>query len=164
MIEGWRFLKQSCLDNVTRNLERYIAGMDKIAYQRVIQAALDARKKAYAPYSHYAVGSALVTKEGKLFTGCNIENASYGASNCAERTAFFKAISEGEQEFTAIAIAGGAEETIQEYAYPCGICRQVMQEFCQPNFKILVVKDLDQVMEYTLQQLLPFGFGGESIV
>lgn len=164
MIEGWRFLKQSCLDNVTRNLERYIAGMDKIAYQRVIQAALDARKKAYAPYSHYSVGAALVTKEGKLFTGCNIENASYGASNCAERTAFFKAISEGEQEFTAIAIAGGAEETIQEYAYPCGICRQVMQEFCQPNFKILVVKDLDQVMEYTLQQLLPFGFGGESIV
>lgn len=157
-------MKQSCLDNVTRNLERYMAGMDKIAYQRVIQAALDARKKAYAPYSHYAVGAALVTKEGKLFTGCNIENASYGASNCAERTAFFKAISEGEQEFTAIAIAGGAEETIQEYAYPCGICRQVMQEFCQPNFKILVVKDLDQVMEYTLQQLLPFGFGGESII
>lgn len=157
-------MKQSCLDNVTRNLERYMAGMDKIAYQRVIQAALDARKKAYAPYSHYSVGAALVTKEGKLFTGCNIENASYGASNCAERTAFFKAISEGEQEFTAIAIAGGAEETIQEYAYPCGICRQVMQEFCQPNFKILVVKDIDQVMEYTLQQLLPFGFGGESII
>lgn len=129
------------------------------------KAAMDARENAYAPYSHFLVGAALMTQEGRLYTGCNVENASYGASNCAERTAFFKAVSEGEHSFSAIAIAGGLKgRDTWDYAYPCGICRQVMKEFCGPDFKIYVVKTEEDYKEYTLEQLLPWGFGGESIV
>lgn len=132
--------------------------------QDLIMAALAARGTAYAPYSHYAVGAALLVENGDIYCGCNIENASYGATNCAERTAFFKAVSEGWRRFTAIAIAGGMEghEPV-DYAYPCGICRQVMQEFCGPDFRIYVVKNKEDYREYKLSELLPCGFGGASI-
>lgn len=130
----------------------------------LINAALAARNKAYIPYSYYAVGAALLTTSGSIITGCNIENASYGATNCAERTAFFKAVSEGERDFQAIAIAGGiGGENPAEYAYPCGICRQVMQEFCGPDFGIIVAKSPEDYKEFTLAEILPYGFGGESI-
>lgn len=130
----------------------------------LVTGALSARKSAYAPYSGYAVGAALMTAEDKVYLGGNIENASYGATNCAERTAFFKAVSEGERRFAAIAIAGGiVGETPVDYAYPCGICRQVMQEFCGPDFLIFVVKSEADYQVYTLRELLPHGFGGESI-
>lgn len=130
----------------------------------LILQALEARKLAYAPYSGYTVGAALLTADGHRYLGGNIENASYGATNCAERTAFFKALSEGERHFTAIAIAGGtAGEAPVEYAYPCGICRQVMQEFCKDDFVIYVVKSEQDYRSYTLKELLPFEFGGDAI-
>lgn len=130
----------------------------------LIRAALEARKSAYVPYSHYAVGAALLTDAGEIVSGCNIENASFGATNCAERTAFFKAVSQGLKGFRAIAIAGGMDgEAPVEYAYPCGICRQVMREFCRDDFKVIVAKGVEDFREYRLDELLPFGFGGESI-
>ncbi len=133
--------------------------------KELIQKAMDMTKLSYAPYSGYHVGAALMAKDGSIFTGCNIENASYGATNCAERTAFFKAVSEGVKDFEAIAIVGApadavAENTFSEYAYPCGICRQVMQEFCEKDFCIIVAKSTENYQKYTLQELLPFGFGG----
>ncbi len=130
----------------------------------LVRQALEARKLAYAPYSGYTVGAALLTTAGRTYLGGNIENASYGATNCAERTAFFKAVSEGAREFAAIAIAGGRNgEAPVEYAYPCGICRQVMQEFCRDDFVIYVVKSEQEYQSYTLKELLPFGFGGDAI-
>ena len=111
--------------------------------EKMIQLALEARKMAYVPYSHYTVGAALLTEDGEIYCGCNIESASYGATNCAERTAFFKAISEGKRNFSAIAIAGGMEgEEPKEYAYPCGICRQVIKEFVKDDFRIIVARSL----------------------
>lgn len=131
---------------------------------QLIKAALNARENAYAPYSNYHVGAALMTSDGKIYQGCNVENASYGATNCAERTAFFKAVSEGERKFTAIAIAGGLKgQAPTSYAYPCGICRQVMQEFGSGDFRIIVVKSEQDYKEYTLKELLPEGFGGDAI-
>ena len=131
----------------------------------LIKKAMEMTKLSYAPYSGYHVGAALLTKEGQIYAGCNIENASYGATNCAERTAFFKAVSEGVTEFEAIAVVGApadavAENTFSEYAYPCGICRQVMQEFCKKDFVIIVAKSEEDYQKYTLQEILPFGFGG----
>ena len=132
--------------------------------EKLIRLALEARKMAYVPYSHYTVGAALLTEDGEIYCGCNIESASYGATNCAERTAFFKAISEGKRNFSAIAIAGGMEgEEPKEYAYPCGICRQVIKEFVKDDFRIIVARSLTDYKEYTLSELLPFGFGGDSI-
>ena len=105
-----------------------------------------------------------MTAEGAVYRGCNIECSGLTASNCAERTAFFKAVSEGEREFTAIAIAGGISgEAPVEYAYPCGICRQVMREFCRDDFVIYVVNSEQDYQRYTLKELLPFGFGGDAI-
>lgn len=133
--------------------------MKYIDRDKLVKAALDARKCAYAPYSHFTVGAALLAEDGTIFTGGNIENASYGAANCAERTAIFKAVTEGVRSFTAIAIAGGREEERpSDYAYPCGICRQVMSEFCDDDFIILVAKDEDDYVELTLSELLPYGF------
>lgn len=130
----------------------------------LITSALEARNMAYTPYSHYQVGAALLTANHKIYQGGNIENASYGATNCAERTAFFKAVSEGERNFKAIAIAGGLEgQEPVDYAYPCGICRQVMQEFCKDDFQVIVAKSAEDYQSYSLAELLPFGFGGESI-
>ena len=130
----------------------------------LIQEALKARSLAYAPYSEYTVGAALLTADNVVYLGGNIENASYGATNCAERTAFFKAVSEGERDFCAIAITGGrAGEDAETYAYPCGICRQVMQEFCDDNFTVIVAKNTKEYKKYTLAELMPCGFGGENI-
>lgn len=132
---------------------------------KLVKAAMDAGNRAYAPYSHYQVGAALLAVDGRIYQGCNVENASYGATNCAERTAFFKAVSEGVCEFTAIAIAGGLRgKEICDYAYPCGICRQVMQEFCKLDFQIIVAKSEADYQVMTLDELLPHGFGGASIV
>ena len=134
-------------------------------FQELICKALEARQKAYAPYSGFMVGAALLCKDGRIFTGCNIENASYGATNCAERTAFFKAVSEGNREFTAIAIAGGRRESQSlEYCAPCGICRQVMSEFCDPDtFLVILPRSEEDYKSYTLGQLLPLGFTSADI-
>ena len=128
--------------------------------QELIRKALEVRQKAYAPYSGFMVGAALLCKDGRIFTGCNIENASYGATNCAERTAFFKAVSEGYREFTAIAIAGGDREAQNlKHCAPCGICRQVMSEFCDPaTLLVILPRTENDYKSYTLGQLLPLGF------
>lgn len=137
---------------------------DPVKTEMLIRAALDARAAAYVPYSHYAVGAALLTAEGEIFTGGNIENASYGACNCGERTAIFKAVSQGRREFAAMAIAGGMEgEDPVDYAYPCGICRQVMREFAGADFKVIVAKSTKDYQVFNLEDLLPHGFGGDSI-
>ncbi len=120
--------------------------------------AIKAAEKAYAPYSGYKVGAALLTKSGKVYLGCNIENASFSPTNCAERTAFFKAVSEGERDFSMIAVAGGKDGKISGVFPPCGVCRQVMAEFCQKDFKILLAKSENDFESYTLSQLLPLSF------
>ena len=120
--------------------------------------------KAYAPYSDFHVGAALITDDGSIYTGCNIENASYGATNCAERTAFFKAISEGESDFKAIAVVGGNEGKVESYCFPCGVCRQVMMEFCNPEtFIVIAAKSREEYLVQTLSQILPNGFGPASL-
>lgn len=129
----------------------------------LIEKAKEAAEMAYVPYSGYTVGAALITKSGRVYTGCNIENASYSPTNCAERTAFFKAVSEGEREFEKIAVVGGKELDFKDYFTPCGVCRQVMKEFCDENFIILVGKNGDEYLSLTLKELLPFGFSPESI-
>lgn len=126
--------------------------------QRLIQEALSARTFAYAPYSGFTVGAALETTAGKIFTGCNIENSAFSPTNCAERTAFFKAISEGFTDFTKIAIVGGKGEEMVAPA-PCGVCRQVMAEFCCPDtFEIIMARSVTDYEVCTLAELLPKGF------
>lgn len=129
--------------------------------RELIRRAIEARKLSYSPYSHYQVGSALFADDGKIITGCNIENAAYGPTNCAERTAFFKAVSEGIRDFKAIAIVGSpAGEAITQYAFPCGVCRQVMMEFCDPEtFQVIVAMSEEDYRVMTLRELLPEGFG-----
>ena len=124
------------------------------------------RHSAYAPYSHFKVGAALLTERGKIYTGCNIENAAYTPSNCAERTAFFKAVSDGERNFRAIAIVGGKEgEKDYDFCSPCGVCRQVMREFCNPEtFQIILAKSETEYHIYKLKELLPLGFGPEDLI
>jgi len=131
----------------------------------LVKEAISAREKSYSPYSNFMVGAALLTKNGKIYHGCNIENAAYGPSNCAERTAFFKAISEGEREFIAIAVAGWAKGSKNPgYAFPCGVCRQVMMEFCNPQtFKIIVASGENDFVCSSLAELLPNGFGPDSL-
>ena len=137
--------------------------------RELIEQAYQARENAYTPYSHFQVGAALLTKSGKVYTGCNIENASFGATNCAERTAFFKAVSEGEKEFYMMAIVGGKEGEPEsgkngQPCVPCGICRQVMMEFCNPEeFQILLEDGKGGVKSYTLKELLPLGFGPDNL-
>lgn len=131
--------------------------------KELIALAFEAMKKAYAPYSGYKVGAALLTGEGKVYTGCNIENAAYGPTNCAERTAFFKAVSEGERNFVKIAVTGGKDGKPDDYFYPCGICRQVMAEFCNKSFEIITAKSEEDYVSVTLENLLPFGFGPEKL-
>lgn len=133
--------------------------------KELIARALEARRMAYTPYSHFQVGAALLTKEKKVYQGCNIENAAYTPSNCAERTAFFKAVSEGEREFAAIAIVGGREgsETL-DFCAPCGVCRQVMMEFCDyDSFQVILAKSEDEYEVYTLRKILPMGFGPKNL-
>ena len=125
----------------------------------LVKEALAAREMAYIPYSHFAVGAALLTKEGKIYRGCNIENAAFGPTNCAERTAFFKAVSEGEKEFAAIAIVGGPKDNPPaDYCYPCGVCRQVMAEFCTDDFVVIIGKTEDDYRVHSLNDVLPFTF------
>ena len=126
----------------------------------LIQTALLYRTRAYAPYSHFAVGAALVTKTGELFGGCNIENASYGPSICAERTAVFKALSEGHRDFCAIAIVGGpAQEPFpNSLCAPCGVCRQVLCEFCDETFQVILARSQTEYEIHTLGELLPLCF------
>ena len=126
----------------------------------LIEQAIEARSHAYTPYSHFQVGAALLTKQGKVYKGCNIENASYTPANCAERTAFFKAVSEGERSFDAIAVVGGTGDKPTDYAWPCGVCRQVMMEFCNPKtFEIILMDENQKLHTYTLEEILPLGFG-----
>ena len=140
------------------------AGMSDQEKRELIQKALEARRMAYAPYSHYLVGAALFTEDGSIYQGGNIENASYGATNCAERTAVFKAVSEGKRRIRAMAVTGGMEDTEpSDYAYPCGICRQVLQEFGTEDMQLIIAKSITDYREFSLKELLPFGFGGESI-
>lgn len=133
--------------------------------QQLIREAIAARKRSYSPYSHFRVGAALLGKSGKIYTGCNIENAAYTPTNCAERTAFFKAISEGEKEFEMIAVVGGPQESARmDYCPPCGVCRQVMAEFCEPKaFRILMARTETDYREYSLEEVLPFGFTKEEL-
>ena len=127
---------------------------------QLIREAIRAMQYSYSPYSHFRVGAALLAGSGKIYRGCNIENAAYTPTNCAERTAFFKAVSEGEHEFDAICIVGGKDGIPEEYAPPCGVCRQVMMEFCDPEtFKIILATDETHYTEFTLKELLPLGFG-----
>ena len=134
-------------------------------FDRLISEALRIRRAAYAPYSHFQVGAALLTRDGKIYTGCNIENAAYTPSNCAERTAFFKAVSEGERAFEAIAIAGGAKNAkMLSVCPPCGVCRQVMMEFCDPEtFQVVLVQSETEYQIYRLKELLPLGFGPSNL-
>lgn len=128
--------------------------------RELIQAALDARKYSYSPYSGYRVGAALLAADGTVYTGCNIENAAFSPTICAERTAFFKAVSEGKREFCAIAIAGSPDGEVTQFSWPCGVCRQVMAEFCDPKrFTVIVAKSEEVYEKRTLEELLPKGFG-----
>ena len=131
----------------------------------LIEAALSARQASYSPYSNYQVGAALLTESGTIYTGCNIENAAYSPTNCAERTAFFKAVSEGERNFRAIAIVGGAKaKDIDNYAYPCGVCRQVMVEFCDADkFWVIAARSITEYIVKTLSELLPDSFGSTNL-
>lgn len=135
--------------------------------KELVKKALEAQKFSYSPYSNFQVGAALLTKSGKIYTGCNIENAAYSPTNCAERTAFFKAVSEGELQFEAIAIVGspnGAKEDEREYCAPCGVCRQVMAEFCNiKNFKVILGKSEDDYKVYTLEEILPLAFTKDDL-
>lgn len=132
-------------------------------YDNLVKTAIEMTERSYAPYSHFHVGAALLDKNGKIWTGCNIENAAYGPSNCAERTAVFKAVSEGSRDFEAIAIAGGPEApngktVIQDFCPPCGVCRQVLSEFCTRDFKIILVNAKGEQKIFTLGELLPESF------
>ena len=139
--------------------------LESIPVTDLIISAMEARKKAYAPYSGYMVGAALLTNDLRIYTGCNIENASYTPTNCAERTAFFKAVSEGVRDFQAICIVGGKDGKLTEYTAPCGVCRQVMMEFCNPKtFQIILAVDKERYEIYTLEELMPLGFGPLNLV
>ena len=134
--------------------------MEKAKIQELIDIAIAQLSYSYTPYSHFKVGAALLGKNGQIYTGCNIENAAYTPTNCAERTAFFKAVSEGVREFEAICIVGGPEGKLTDYASPCGVCRQVMMEFCSPKeFQIILAKGKEDYKIYRLEELLPRGFG-----
>ena len=128
--------------------------------QELIRRALLARERAYTPYSHFQVGAALLTRTGTVYPGCNIENAAYTPTNCAERTAFFSAVSQGERDFAAIAIVGGPQGGVLDYTAPCGVCRQVMMEFCDPDtFRILAARSPEDYRVFTLRELMPQSFG-----
>lgn len=130
----------------------------------LVNLAIEAREHAYVPYSGFAVGAAVLTKEGKVYQGCNIENSAFGPTNCAERTAFFTAVYQGERDFEAIAIVGGREgKPVSDLCAPCGVCRQVMREFCKNDFKIYLSKGDGEVLTYTLSDLLPLSFSKDDL-
>lgn len=139
--------------------------MERETTDKLVKEALEARKMSYCPYSKHSVGAALLTESGKIYRGCNIESVSYTPSNCAERTAIFKAVSEGERKFEAIAVVGGrATEEISGYFPPCGVCRQVMMEFCDPKtFKVIAADTPTTYKVFTLEELLPLGLGPSDL-
>lgn len=142
-----------------------ITNLQDIPVKELIRSAMEARKKAYAPYSGYTVGAAVLTRELRIYTGCNIENASYTPSLCAERCAISKAVSEGSRKFKAIAVVGGPEgEENTQFAFPCGVCRQVMCEFADPEeFVVITARSEQEYRCYYLSQLLPESFGPENL-
>ena len=138
--------------------------LDEKMIAHLIETATEQLKMSYAPYSGFKVGAALLTNSGKIYKGCNIENAAYTPTNCAERTAFFKAVSEGERRFRAICIVGGKDGIPTEYTAPCGVCRQVMMEFCRPEeFQVILAIDKENYRIWTLSELVPMGFGPENL-
>ena len=145
-------------------LRTYEEKLSDVQIQTLIRTAIAQLSYAYTPYSNFRVGAALLAKNGKVYGGCNIENAAYGPSNCAERTAFFKAVSEGVKEFDAICIVGGKDGVLETYTSPCGVCRQVMMEFCNPEtFQIILAISKEEYKIFTLKELLPIGFGPENL-
>lgn len=135
-----------------------------MTHEELLKTAIEARENAYVPYSHFAVGAALLAKSGKVYRGCNIENAAYGPTNCAERTAFFTAVCAGEREFEALAICGGpAGKPVSELCAPCGVCRQVIREFCPDDFPIVLTTDGTKLYETTLAELLPLSFSANDL-
>ena len=130
--------------------------------EKLISMAMEAMDKAYAPYSGFQVGAALLCSDGTVYTGCNIENAAYSPTNCAERTAIFKAVSEGRRDFTAISICGGKNGKITNLCTPCGVCRQVLREFCKDDFPIYLIHK-DGYKTLTLGDLLPYSFGEDAL-
>ena len=138
--------------------------MEKEQIQALIRQAFAARKFAYTPYSHFQVGAALLARNGKVYTGCNIENAGYTPTNCAERTALFKAVSEGERTFSAIAIVGSVQGTVNNLVTgPCGVCRQALYEFGGPDLTVIMAKTEEDYIVTTLGELLPYGFGPANL-
>jgi len=136
----------------------------EINYEQLAKTAIDAKEMSYSPYSNFRVGAALLGKSGKVYTGCNIESAAYSPTNCAERTAIFKAVSEGEREFLAIAVAGSPKDSEVDYCYPCGVCRQVINEFAGEDLVVVVVKSRDEYRVHSFWELLPYGFGVNDLM
>ena len=135
-----------------------------MTHEELLKTAIEARENAYVPYSHFAVGAALLAKSGTVYRGCNVENAAYGPTNCAERTAFFTAVCAGEREFEALAICGGpAGKPVSELCAPCGVCRQVIREFCPDDFPIVLTTDGTKLYETTLAELLPLSFSADDL-
>ena len=139
--------------------------MDEELIQTLIIHAFEARTKSYCKYSGYAVGAALLTSDGEIYRGCNVENSSYGATICAERCAALKAVSEGDKQFKAVAIVGGLKDAkeLSDYAYPCGICRQFLSEFGGADMTVIVARSIDDKKVYKLSELLPEAFTADSI-
>lgn len=137
----------------------HILEVNEMNKEMLLEASITAREKAYVPYSKFPVGAALLTKDGEVIQGCNIENASFGLTNCAERTAIFKAVSEGKKEFAAIAISGDTDGPVS----PCGACRQVLAEFCEPNMPVYLTNLKGNVLETTVSELLPGAFSTEDL-
>ena len=138
--------------------------MERMQAQQLIRAAFAARRFDYTPYSHFKVGAALLAQNGQVFTGCNIESASYSPTNCAERTALFKAVSEGVTAFSAIAIVGSREGEVNRIVTsPCGVCRQALFEFCGPDLTVIMARSEEDYLETTLGELLPYGFGPKNL-
>lgn len=131
--------------------------------RELLLLAEEARQHSYSPYSHFSVGAALLCQDGSVYKGANIENASYGATNCAERTAFFKAVFDGKRDFSALAVVGGSVDRAEDFCFPCGICRQVMAEFCGPDFRLLFQNGSGRQKVCTLGELFPCGFGPEAL-
>ncbi len=171
MILNCRFVIQKFVRNVHDGKERKCVKTDresieteKELVEKLIEIAIRQLDFSYAPYSGFKVGAALLTQEGEIYTGCNIENAAFSPTNCAERTAIFKAVSEGKREFKAICIVGGKDGVLTEYAAPCGVCRQVMMEFCDPDtFQVILAVGKEKYDIFTLNELLPMGFGASNL-
>ncbi|HCI74408.1 MAG TPA: cytidine deaminase [Lachnospiraceae bacterium] len=144
-----------------QNMEQKELSQEMI--QKLCGMAVEMRNRSYVPYSRFHVGAALLTEDGRIFTGCNIENAGFSPCICAERTAFAKAVSEGARTFAAIAISGGPEDGELPYCPPCGVCRQVMAEFCAGSFPIYLAKSETDYKAYTLDEIMPFRFTPENL-